>query len=257
MAAWEEDLPNRCSECERARAHSKLVQSGGPGGGRSALRASKASEDAAMLSGLLCPTTGHGDLGSLQNGRVFVTDSTLGRKAGLGLFAGVAFCKNEPITTYAGPTLYREQLLEGHDTSYVLRVPNSGGALIDGKPYADSIRSNPANPDPEGRYFPRDGAAEWTQGAASMANDPRDTSQYNSRITFSKPQGLNKALCELAPMVAVLIATRDIRSGEELMYNYGSDKPFEHFRKEMQRQEEARRRQQQSDAICKLTWVKN
>ena len=29
------------------------------------------------------------------------------------------------------------------DTSYVLRIPNSGGALIDGKPIGDAIRANP------------------------------------------------------------------------------------------------------------------
>ncbi len=37
---------------------------------------------------------------------------------------------------------------------YVLRIPNSGGALIDGKPYADAIRNNPHNPGAWGRYLP-------------------------------------------------------------------------------------------------------
>ena len=38
---------------------------------------------------------------------------------------------------------------------YVLRIPNSGGALIDGKPYADAIRNNPHNPvGASGRYLP-------------------------------------------------------------------------------------------------------
>lgn len=31
------------------------------------------------------------------------------------------------ITWYAGPILYREQLSEDRDTSYILRLPNSGG----------------------------------------------------------------------------------------------------------------------------------
>jgi len=42
-----------------------------------------------------------------------------------------------------------------------------------------------------------------------MCNDPRDAKLYNARITFRRPQGANKALCDLAPMRAVLVATRD------------------------------------------------
>jgi len=162
--------------------------------------------------------------------------SSLGPQAGLGLYAGREFTLGERITSYAGPILYREQIEEDDlDTSYVLRIPNSGGALIDGKPYADAIRNNPHNPGAWGRYFPPEEAPEWHEGAASMANDPRDPKRYNSRLEFRKRQGVNKALCDLAPMRAILFATRTIRCGEEIFYNYGSDKPFEKMRKEAQR----------------------
>ena len=123
--------------------------------------------------------------------------------------------------------LYRSELEESAaDTSYVLRIPNSGGALIDGKPYADVIRSNPHNPGAWGRYYPPDGCPEWRQGVASMANDPRDVKKYNSKLQFCRRQGANKALCDLAPMRAILFATREIKLGEEIYYNYGSDKPY-------------------------------
>ena len=86
-----------------------------------------------------------------------------------------------------------------------------------------------------------------------MANDPRDRSLYNSSISFVKRQGANRALAELAPMRAILFATRDIKIGEEIYYCYGSDKPFEKMRKEMQRrQAELQRRERE---VCRSVWV--
>ena len=118
------------------------------------------------------------------------------------------------ITSYEGPIIHRTEVEEAAqmDTSYVLRIPDSGGALIDGKPIGDAIRANPNNPGAWGRYYPIEGAPEWRQGAASMANDPRDVKLYNSRISFCRRQGANKALTELAPMRAILFATRDIKA---------------------------------------------
>ena len=37
---------------------------------------------------------------------------------------------------------------------YVLRIPDSGGTLIDGKPYADAIHNNRDNPNAFGRCVP-------------------------------------------------------------------------------------------------------
>ena len=71
----------------------------------------------------------------------------------------------------------------------MLRIPNSGGALFDGKPYADAIRANPKNPAADGNYYPADGAPEWHVGAGSMANDPRDRKLNNAHLTYVKPEG--------------------------------------------------------------------
>ena len=71
----------------------------------------------------------------------------------------------------------------------MLRIPNSGGALFDGKPYADAIRANPNNPAADGNYYPADGAPEWHVGAGSMANDPRDRKLNNAHLTYVKPEG--------------------------------------------------------------------
>ena len=81
--------------------------------------------------------------GTLISGRVFVTESRLPR-SGFGLFAGRTFAAGEVITSYEGPIIHRSEVDGGllEDTSYVLRIPDSGGALIDGKPYADAIRAN-------------------------------------------------------------------------------------------------------------------
>lgn len=42
-------------------------------------------------------------------------------------------------------------------------------------------------------------------------------------------QGASKALCELVPMRAVLLATRDIGEDEEIYFNYGSQVAACHF----------------------------
>ena len=112
-----------------------------------------------------------------------------------GLFAGQNFGSGDVITSYEGPILYRDEAEDSSkDTSYVLRIPDSGGALIDGKPIGDAIRKNPNNPGAWGRYYPAEGAVEWHQGAASKANDPRDSKLYNSRLHFVRRQGANKAV---------------------------------------------------------------
>ena len=166
------------------------------------------------------------------------------------------------ISTYHGTPLYKEEISSGFDTSYVVRVPNSGGALIDGKPYADAIRANPANPTAEGTYLPVEGAAEWERGAACMANDPRDKKRNNALLTFVKPdKAVAKALRDLALLRPQLVATRDIEVGEEVFYSYGSDKPFEHILKTLQAQQQQQKKGDRGAILegnpegCKLVWV--
>ena len=159
------------------------------------------------------------------------------------------------VTSYEGPMYYKEQLAADHDTSYVLRLPDSGGQLVDGKPIADAIRANIAgNPDARGRHFPAAGRPEWRHGVASLANDPRDARKYNSALRYCKRQGGNKALCALAPMRAILYATRELAEGEEIFYNYGSEKPFEHLRKEAQRKQTEQQLRQKRESL-RMVWV--
>ncbi|KAL1525846.1 hypothetical protein AB1Y20_020680 [Prymnesium parvum] len=245
-AGWDEHKTDDscCAKCEDLLAHSPHDE------GRSAIRA---QEHAALIEqlGQLLPEQEAEVGGTLEDKQCFVMPSTLGAGSGLGLFAG-------KITSYSGPILYREQLSDDQDTSYVLRLPNSGGALIDGKPIADVIRSNTANPAADGRYYPPPHSAAWRQGVASLCNDPRDVKRYNSKLVFRKRQGENKAcsaLCELAPMRALLVATRDLQQGEEIFYKYGSEKPFEHFRKEAVKSHLAKKAKEDRREVIRVSWV--
>ena len=197
----------------------------------------------------------HDEIGTLADGRVYVQPSTLGEGAGLGLFAGRKLARGDVVSSYYGVPLYREQLGESFDTSYVVRLPNSGGTLLNGKVYADAIRANPSNPAADGRYYPCAGAKEWSLGAGAMANDPRDRKRNNAMLTFVKPAGGAKALRELALVRPTLVATRDIDAGEEVFYSYGSDKPFEHIRKALQAQKDERDKERAKQAAVKLVWV--
>jgi hypothetical protein len=126
--------------------------------------------------------------------------------------------------------------------------------VIDGKLLADEIRANKANPATDGRHYPRPGSEWMRRGTGSMCNDPRDLKLHNARITFRRQQGVNKALCDLAPMRAVLLATRDIRPGEEVYFNYGSERPFEHLKKQMQQREVMRKRNQELRETVTYVW---
>ena len=140
---------NRCAECERG-ASAKERRGGEGGAERTASRAELAAAiDLENRTGLT--PMFHSESGTLSDGRIHIKQSTIGEHSGLGLFAGCTIPPNEVICTYFGTPLYREHLSPDFDTSYVVRLPNSGGALMDGKPYADAVRANPANPDERGR----------------------------------------------------------------------------------------------------------
>ena len=76
--------------------------------GRSSIRALEHAAHNQQLSRLL-PEQEAEVGGTLQDARCFVGPSTLGAASGLGLFAGVDIRKNETITSYSGPIIYREQ----------------------------------------------------------------------------------------------------------------------------------------------------
>ena len=187
--SWDaiKSLKDCCASCERTAFEAKA------GGGKEAKRSTaidraekvSAGVAAQQLPGQL-PATGRDEVGTLADKRVDVRKSTLGECAGLGLFAAIPIGAGEVISSYHGTLVYREALAPGTDTSYIVRLPDAGGALINGKPYADAIRANPANPREDGCHYPIEGAAEWHVGAGAMANDPRDQKLYNARLNFVK-----------------------------------------------------------------------
>ena len=63
-----------------------------------------------------------------------------------------------------------------------------------------------------------------------MANDPRCKERYNSRLVFKTREGSqpwSRQVCVLLPGHPILVASRYIRKGEEIFFEYGSDTPFE------------------------------
>jgi hypothetical protein len=238
-----------CASCEKSHDTSSVDQPESERPMSRALKAAAVDKELAGLDGFH-----HDEFGTLSDKRVHVKVSTLGEHSGLGLFAGVPIRAKEVVSSYWGTPLTRDEASDV-DTSYVVRLPNSGGALINGKPYADVIRANEANPTADGKYFPAEGAPEWHVGAGAMANDPRDRRRNNAILTFVKPQQGNKALRELARVRPCLVATRDIEVGEEVFYSYGSDKPFEHIRKQLQAQQQQQQSKRGTKENCKLIWV--
>ena len=150
--------------------------------------------------------------------------------------------------------VHSDRITADFDTSYIMRIPNSGGVVVNGKVFADAIRSNTNNPAEDGRYYPAEGAMEWHLGAGvceqhsrstplspfphhnplsppfhislPLALPPSPPSMNNAMLSFQKPaKEKTGKMRELAPSLPVLVATRDIGIGEEVFYSYGSEKP--------------------------------
>ena len=241
-----------CLKCEKAAAAAAAGDADDADGkvtGATKRKALAPQQQAALQS--LLPVEGEVG-GTLANKRVFVAESQLGAASGLGLYAGVRFKAGDVITSYARPILYRDEAEALQDTSYVLRIPNSGGAVIDGKPCADAIRANATNPGAWRRYYPCEGASE----VATARRRWRTTRATNGCTTRGSSSSGGKARTGRSPSSrrCAPSSTRRARwSGEEIYYNYGSDKPFEKFRKEMhKRQVELQRRERD---VCRSVWV--
>ena len=70
---------------------------------------------------------------------------------------------------------HSDRITADFDTSYIMRIPNSGGVVVNGKVFADAIRSNTNNPAEDGRYYPAEGAMEWHLGAGVCEQHSRST----------------------------------------------------------------------------------
>ena len=124
-----------------------------------------------------------------------IKDSTIAN-AGRGLFAtgsGIIFRKGDRICLYNGQLIDKEELLRRyHD---------------DTAPYAIQLHKK------NGKNQYEDGALE--RGIGSLANHSKIKSKINARLSISYNNR------------AQLIASKIIRSGQEILVNYGSDYRFD------------------------------
>ena len=170
--------------------------------------------------------------GTLLNRRVEAKVSTVGGKEGRGLYAGRetddfrGFKKDQVITMYSGQLMSRRQMEAVDDYDYMMRVTGSGQGtqttvmFVDGKEFAKGITHTEMR-DGELCYLPMPGdMARPRQGAGSLCNDSRGEANANARLDFKSldRQGI-------LPMIPVIVAKRDIAPSEEILFNYGTDKP--------------------------------
>ena len=173
------------------------------------------------------------DWGTLLNRKLEVRDSTLGEAAGRGLFAGPradgfeGFKAKQVITIYGGTLLTKRQVdaaareAGGHD--YMLRISAKGGSMqfwVDGKQFASGLTRQV-----DDVYLPApEDEDRMTQGAASLANDPRNAKYVNAEFKFYQ-LGTGDA-AKLLPRVPVLVAKCDIAPGDEVFVSYNTEKPL-------------------------------
>lgn len=163
------------------------------------------------------------------NEQYFVKDSKHGR--GLFLLRGAK--QGAYIARYSGVRRTTSTLppAEQLPRTHMLRVRGSDDVL-DGRPLADGLvklkgskQWTPSNPE------------DADQGYASLANSVASEAKANARIVFlpddtapgvrkpdydaaAAPQRLNRALAELLPRGAYLVAKRDIAPFEEVVWRY-------------------------------------
>jgi len=116
-------------------------------------------------------------------------------EAGKGLFAvgkGIVFRPGDRICMYNGELINAKELIRRyHDNT---------------APYAIELHKK------DGKQLYEDGAVE--RGLGSLANHSRNRNIVNARLSISRTNR------------AQLIATKNIRSGSEILVNYGSDYKF-------------------------------
>ena len=118
--------------------------------------------------------------------------------AGLGLFAVVNFERNARVTEYTGE--YHASQLSAARVSLQTHMVHFRGITIDGLKQPDPAR-----------------------GAGSFANDPATAGRYNVALREGGATETNKLF---------LYATKDIRAGEELFFDYGKGREYAMGRKQ-------------------------
>ena len=167
--------------------------------------------------------------GTLQNKKVFVGDSTVGPQAGKGLFVAQAIGKNEVISKFQGDVVEPDADLEFKSHVITLEQAN-GGRQLDCYSICKHFTASSKLTTPVGcypargnSYFPvtdrsQDGKSLYEVGLAAFANSSSETDfKPNCRVERTKYRG-GEATGYLPQ--AFLIATRALRPGEEVLFEY-------------------------------------
>lgn len=171
------------------------------------------------------------DFGTLANGKVEIRPSRVqtivGENAlGRGLFACQDFAFGDIITVYGGELITDDEAKLRRDTRgsqshrYLMRISDSD-FLVDGWQYASGISETTSR---GGVFLPTHKfGTQYSQGAGPMANHDIGLGA-NAQVSFL-PLANSEAF-RLFPRVPTLRAIREIKTGEEIRFNYGSSLPF-------------------------------
>lgn len=124
--------------------------------------------------------------------------------AGLGLWADRDFAPYDIITEYTGAVISKKQMVQltvQHRFQYVAQMTND--LYIDGFRFDDVSRA-----------------------CGSMANDPRDSKRYNSRLYASNPPPSIRPEVRKGRKTRLrlfLVAIRSIPKGSEVFFGYGKE----------------------------------
>jgi hypothetical protein len=159
--------------------------------------------------------------GTIANRKLTVGDSFLAEDAGRGLFAGQPFRKHDLITIYGGELIHKSEA-KSRDPTFILHIKDSDW-VVDGAAVAMGFeRVAPRWDEP---HQPKQHADVSNAGLGALGNQGGKRKEDNNAKFEYVPLSNDKSLSHL-PRVPVIVATRDIEEGEEIMYPYGSDAPF-------------------------------
>jgi hypothetical protein len=166
------------------------------------------------------------ECGTLGNGKLEIRASVVaettncsgeGARPGRGLFARTDFQTGCIISVYGGEPIHIMEAEQRRGTishSYMLRVSDSD-FVIDGSQFASGISSTAS---PSGVFLPiQMNSPQYHQGAGAMANHAVGSSA-NANLAFVNMNELGQK--SLSPRVPVLRARRNLKKGDEILFNY-------------------------------------
>lgn len=169
------------------------------------------------------------DCGTLGNGKLVIRASSVegalefsdgGVTPGRGLFANTDFRAGCIISVYGGQPIYIKEAVKRKATIsqlYMLRLSDTD-FVIDGWQFASGIQSTAS---PSGVFDPiQENGPQFHQGAGAIANHASGSSA-NAKLAFVALGKLGDL--SVFPRVPVLRAIRNVRRGDEILFNYGSD----------------------------------